>query len=75
MDKRETQLCNMYTYIIFYAKLYSLLGRGRLYEARISYYNNNNNFIYPRYYFTIKIEYLQKKQLSDRPIGRAHANI
>ena len=28
MDKRETQLCNMYTYITFYAKLYSLLGRG-----------------------------------------------
>ena len=37
--------------------------------------NNNNNFIYRPYYFTIKIEYLQKKQLSDLPIGRAHANI
>ena len=35
----------------------------------------NLNFIYPRYYFTIKIEYLQKKTTSDLPIGRAHANI
>ena len=24
--------------------------------------SNSNNFIYPRYYFTIKIEYLQKKK-------------
>ena len=37
--------------------------------------SNSNNFIYPRYYFTIKIEYLQKKTTSDLPIGRAHANI
>ena len=42
MDKRETQLCNMYTYITFYAKLYSLLGWGRLYEARISYPADNS---------------------------------